>query len=444
MNVRVARIGRASKTQGSVLLVVLVGMTLMGITLASFLHLVSNQNASIQRSQQWNQALAVAEAGIEEAMAHLNQNTTNRHLDGWKIEGTNVVKERSLGENKYRILINKDAEPPLVLVQGHTKIPGQNSYLARSILVGTKREYYFTKAMVAKGQIDLAGNGIRTDSFDSTDPNHSTGKRYDPTKTKDAGDIATNSSVIDSLNVWNADIYGKVSTGPGGRVKIGPNGAVGDKAWHAAGNKGIKDGWFKDDMNVEFPDVEAPFTSGFSVPSVSTTINSITYASVLPPGDYVASGDFSYGSKDKVLITGKVRLVVDGNFTLSGQAQVVLAPGAHLELYVMGTSTSIGGQGVANSTGTALDFSYWGGPKNTSVSMHGNAEFSGTIYAPSASLVLGGGGSTPYDFVGSAIANNVKMNGHFKFHYDEALGKIGIPKGYLVNSWTETDSWTEL
>jgi hypothetical protein len=84
-----------------------------------------------------------------------------------------------------------------------------------------------------------------------------------------------------------------------------------------------------------------------------------------------------------------------------------------------------------------MNFSYFGMTNNTSVSMSGNAAFTGVIYAPNAALTLGGGGSNPYDFVGAAIAKTVNMNGHYNFHYDEALAKYGPSKGYVVTTWNE-------
>ena len=54
-----------------------------------------------------------------------------------------------------------------------------------------------------------------------------------------------------------------------------------------------------------------------------------------------------------------------------------------------------------------------------------------------SSNALGGGGSTIYDFVGSTITATVTMNGHFKFHYDESLSRLGPSRGYVVSSWNE-------
>jgi hypothetical protein len=112
-------------------------------------------------------------------------------------------------------------------------------------------------------------------------------------------------------------------------------------------------------------------------------------------------------------------------------------------MYVAGANTSMGGQGVVNGNSTASSFGYWGLPSNTSISMSGNAAFTGTIYAPQALLTLGGGGSTIYDFVGAVITGSVRLNGHYHFHYDEALKEFGPKGGYTVVSWEEA-SWEEV
>jgi hypothetical protein len=106
-------------------------------------------------------------------------------------------------------------------------------------------------------------------------------------------------------------------------------------------------------------------------------------------------------------------------------------------LYVAGASTSLGGSGVVNGTGSATNFSYYGLPSNTSVSFSGNAAFVGTIYAPNAALQLGGGGSNTFDFVGASVSNTVQMNGHFNFHYDELLGRQNNGASYYITSWNE-------
>lgn len=437
------RVRKSNNDHGTVLLIILVTMVLIGITLGSYLQLVSNQNLSVMRSQAWNSAIAIAEAGIEEAMAHLNSNTTNRTRDGWAVDqtGTNVFKERTLGESKYRVLVSKDLEPPIITSEGYAKIPIKERFLApRTVRVTTTNDALFAKGMVAKGAIDLSGNRIKTDSFDSTDPNYSTNGRYDPAKNKAGGDVATNSSVIDSLNVWNADIYGTASTGPGGNVRLGSNGAVGSKAWHEAGKKGVEPGWSRDDMNVYFPDVKRPW-AGSEFPPVSGTLNGTNYNFVLGNGNYQMT-DLKLSGDQKLYVTGNAVLLVTREIDITGNGSIIIAPGASLQLYMEGEKTNISGNGLANNTGRAGNFSYWGMPSNNAVALGGNAAFVGTVYAPQAALTLGGGGNNIYDFMGGSVSNSVRLNGHYQFHYDESLKSYGPRRGYAITSWNE--GWNEI
>jgi hypothetical protein len=121
---------------------------------------------------------------------------------------------------------------------------------------------------------------------------------------------------------------------------------------------------------------------------------------------------------------------------MSGNAFIQLAPGATLKLYVGGSSGSIAGNGVVNP-GIPMNFIYYGLPGNTSLSYSGNGTFTGVIYAPNADFTLNGGGNSTYDFVGASISKTVSMNGHFNFHYDEALAKYGPKRGFVVTSWNE-------
>ena len=430
--------------QGTILFVTLVATAILGAAVASYLQLVTTQNYSIARSQAWNRAIPVLEAGIEEALAQVAKGTDAISManNGWTLSGAAYAKSRDLGGgDRFQTRISVTT-PPTIESTGFVKIPLENNeFVSRRVRVTTQGGSMYMKAMVAKGQINLNGNNIATDSFDSGNPLYSTGGRYDPGKRKDNGDVATNSGLVNSLSVGNADIYGKVSTGPGGSISVGSNGGAGSLAWFAAGNIGIQPGYSSDDMNVSFPDVTAPFTIG--LPPIAGNVGGTNYNYVLSSTDYMMSSlSMSGSASTRMLVTGNARLYVTGNVSLSGSASIVIAPGARLQLFV-GTasgpaaSASLGGTGIVNGSASATNFSYNGLPSNKSVSFSGNAAFTGTIYAPSAALSLGGGGSTVYDFVGSSVSNTVQMNGHFKFHYDEMLGRQNNGASYTIASWNE-------
>src|SRR5439155_17982335 len=90
--------------------------------------------------------------------------------------------------------------------------------LARQVYVQTKKDPLFTVALAAIGQINIKGNNISTDSYDSGNPNYRdpvTGEYplNQPSRTKAGGDICTDSVLTDTLNVGNANIKGSVKTG---------------------------------------------------------------------------------------------------------------------------------------------------------------------------------------------------------------------------------------
>jgi hypothetical protein len=445
------KIHPTKKADGSALVLALVTTAILGFGLASYLTLVRFQNLSVVRSLAWNSAIPVLEAGIEEAMTHINRSgLDNLESAGWVVTADGYTKTRFIGDNYYTVMISTE-NPPNIVSEGYVPVPlspaaplaflaslvssepcGQ--YVRRRARVTTRRDGLWTKAMVAKGDINLMGNNVNTDSFDSEDPNFSTGGLYDVTKRKAGGDVATNSDMVDSLNVGNADIWGRVATGPLGSVSIGPQGAVGDLAWHAGGNKGIQPGWSANDMNVQFPDVQRPYNSGFS-PS-SGQVGTTTYTYLLSGGNYMMSS-LSLSGNQVMYVQGDSVLLVTGSISIGGNAKIEIAAGASLMLYMEGSSASIAGNGIVNNNSNALSFIYFGLPTHTSLGFSGNAAFTGAIYAPNAAFTLGGGGKDYYDFVGASVSSTVQMNGHFNFHYDEALGRSQWARGYVVDSWNE-------
>lgn len=462
--------------RGSVLLISLFTAVIIGVTLASYLILTQSQNISIARSQNWNSAIALAEAGAEEALAQLNRSapyfepsagTNNLASNGWTDMGGMVFVSpiRFLGNDYYVATITFNGSTPVIYATGNVAmassygyapsamfaVAGVNgdspwTYKSRLVKVNTKVDSLFSVAMAAKETIDLAGKNVTTDSFDSADPNFSNGGLYpagDLNKTKANGDVCTDAVIIDSLDIGNAKIKGKAKTGPGGTIGIGPNGSVGDRAWVESGTKGIKDGWSANDFNVYFPDVTLPATTWYSVSETPgggngspATINGIYYDHA-----FFSSGDYVVNTYSKLYIgtNANVRIKTTANIKLTGNNdQIRIAPvNASLRYYMVAASFSIKGQGVVNESGNAANFYYYGLPSNTSVDFGGNAAFTGAIYAPQAAFSLGGGGNDTYDFVGASVTRTVKMNGHFRFHYDENLARVGGNRGFIPINWAE-------
>jgi hypothetical protein len=481
------------RRRGSTYISVVITMSVVGLMLAAYLKLIDVQNQLTMRSQTWNRTVPVTEAGIEEAIAHLNLNgspqpggiidLTKLSTDGWS--GNAIVGWTKTGqldnENQYAVRIEpwsgSTNEYPRITATGYVaslpafalKRSSFGPFLAASLIdletavsnrlalrrvveCTTTNNPTFIRGLVAKRDIDLNGNNIYTDSYDSTDPAASgPNGQYDPDRARDHGDIASNGTIV---NIGNATIRGSVATGPFGQVNI-RNGVVGDDAFcdDPANTGQIQTNHFTDDMSVQFEDAVLPRSCGGSVISncVSwvdltayaipgkTNIGGVDYLYVLDSGNYSIEG---VPLKDSVYIQGAVRIWVksSSSINITGSDQIRIAGRTNsLTLYAGCATASIGGQGLVNDTEVPANFMYFGLNNNTSLSISGGSRFIGCIYAPYASLALNGSGDPkdPTDFCGAAIVASASLNGHFAFHYDEALPKIGIWRGFKVTSWNE-------
>jgi hypothetical protein len=158
-------------------------------------------------------------------------------------------------------------------------------------------------------------------------------------------------------------------------------------------------------------------------------------ANVAPVDYYVSSI-----SSGNILVKGNARLVVAGNFSLGGNGsknQLVLDSDGQLQMWVGGTSCSLSGNGVVNPSGYAQNFICWCTDSVTDMAFSGNGQFCGILVAPNADLKLNGGGNAVEDFIGAIIANTITMNGHYSFHYDEALRNYRGTGRFMVKEWNE-------
>jgi hypothetical protein len=306
------RFSRKLKQTASALLVVMVLGGILCLFIVYYLSLVEQQNTLSVRSQAWNMAIAVSEAGIEEGLEQINNNASNPAADGWSVNGPVYVITRTLGNGKSYIVTNDlSVDPfhptitsrafvaPTSLAQNQpltffadASVPTTPSAtLTRAVQVRCGRGNMLIKGIVAKHSIDMNGNNILTDSFDSTDPNYNTLGHYpskDSTKVKDNGDVATNDTFANSLGVGNANIYGHVITGPNGTVAVGSQGGVGEHSWQPSHSGQIETGYSTDNANFSFPDQTFPYATGpspiggtISVTNYSLATNAIT--SPYPP-----------------------------------------------------------------------------------------------------------------------------------------------------------------
>ena len=274
----------------------------------------------------------------------------------------------------------------------------------------------FSAAIAARQSVQIFGNNIWVNSYDSSDLAHD--NPFDPNEVKAGGDIACAGDIL----ATNAVIHGMLKNVPGGILAIS-NAIVGDLTWTNAGT--IQPGWYRDDFRFVYQDVTPPFTSGFPPAAGSGTNHTI-----LLSGDFMVIGNFKpTGSPRTILVVGNVRLYVTGDFVIPSTWDIKIEPGGSLKLFV-GTLTGIAVKAEFSNVITPLFldascFQLYGLPSNTSVTWSGNNACSGTIYAPQATLTMGGGGNSVYDYVGACVVHSIRLNGHFNFHFDEDLKRKG-------------------
>ncbi len=448
-----------NRNQASVLVVSLVICAIIGVTLASYLVMMQAQNASVARSQVWNASISLTEAGVEDALALLNKYSgiydqiTNWSTgasvaaDNWSVVGANTFYvRRYVGSGYYDVYITNinnapiitsigatpwnlayNQSPPTLLAAAGVDQGYSTTLIKRTVEVRTKFDPLFAVAMAAIQTIDLKGNNVATDSFDSADPAHSINGLYpvgQSSMVKSNGDVCSDATIINSISVGNANIKGTARTGPNGTVYVGPQGYV--------------TGGTYDDFNVVFPSVVLPNTSWLPGTWDVYNIDGYRYDyKFASSGDYTVPGDFSYGIY--VGTNAQVRLKISSSVTVMNVDKdgIYIAPGGSLTIYMVGQTFKIAGRGVVNDSGNAAAFTLLGLPSCTDIQFNGNAAFTGAIYAPQASFSLGGGGNNTIDFIGASVTKSVVMNGHFNFHYDENLRRIGPGRGYVATNWKE-------
>lgn len=454
-------------TQGrraSALLLTAVVLVFTSAVLVTYLLLTQNEFGSVSRSQTWNTSMVLTEAGVEDALAFMNKYSGNITKisdwsssdsaleDGWAVNGNIYSIHRVVDPNVgyYDVSIDNtitnapvitcsgtayakllaSVSPHLMFAAAGVSTPSADKSV-RSVMVKTTFASVFPGAISTRTNIDLNGNNVRVDSFDSTTNAASAWITswgygvYDVNKARANGDVVTDSSLVGAISVGQANIYGHLNTGPGGSATIGNNGYVGPLPQVGSG---IQPGYSKDDMNVIFPDVVLPSGAKFwnSVPASNIITNS---------GNYICSGLYS----SLTIQATNVTVYIQGSISLSGYDAIIVGTNVNkATIYLSGPTADFHGQsGINNLTKNAHRLRIYGLPSLTSVDLGGNVSFTGTIYAPSADFAFSGSGNDQYDFVGSLVANSCRLNGNAQFHYDESLKRSGPGIGYIPASWLE-------
>lgn len=347
----------------SALLVTLFLMTILAVSIAGYLTYVQQQSNLGARSQSWNMAMAIAEAGIEEGLEALNSSTTPSSADGWVQNGSMyVLGPRQLLNGVYYVTNDwTDPTKPTITSRAYLNTawftsstrPGyffaasgvSGNRPTRAVQVTTAKGSMILAAMVAKHTIDMNGNNGLTDSYDSGAPGVKSNPAglYDPHYASTNGDVASNLGISGAVDTGNFNIHGKVQTGPNGTVTIGPNGSVSGAVTH--------------DANFTFPSTQFPYNSGLCpaggsiVSAVTTGTNSVTYTnSTTPPPapganqTIIAYTNVTYPSST-VYPGPQLNLITNSTTSITGTNRTVVMTSSNL---ICGTTIYSGNSLPAN------------------------------------------------------------------------------------------------
>ncbi len=413
------KIATAKKEAASVLFVTMIFvLTLAGI-MASYLSMVQNSDQLVSRAQYWNSALCIAEAGAEEGLALMNKNVANSTFS-WA-----QTINRPLNGGNYNVVYFNFGNTAWIYSTGLVTVAKTGDIVRRTVGIRAQKSGFFLMGLVAIYDIQFNGNNVASDSFNSYNPAQSTNGLYN-------GYVGTNgdvASVMGAVNIGNHTVNGDLFLGPTATYSSGSNQITGTIYYNA---------------NLSFPDAALPTTDsdgdpiGWYAAPTSTTgsgKSAVTAHNFTSNGYYIIADSYPCTVSPGVTVTLDVRtdswgpttLNINGGTTNSGNVVMYLKSGS----ITMAGNSSGGASG--NRAGNLLIF---GLPAVTSITLSGTSTFVGAVYAPEAVLTLNGGGANN-NLIGAAVVQSVTLNGHYDFHYDEALGTNALNRGFVVDRWQE-------
>lgn len=409
--------------RGSTVLAVLLFTIVIVSALVLYLRTATQEMLYAERTFALQKAINLAESGAEEAICSIH----DKDWSQWTEVSSNRY-HRAInfpGEtDTVNVYVDKQNNSDIWLVSG-AEIDLARGSLEKQILIRFNYRSMFQNGLTAKNRVVFNGNQVMVDSYDSSQGYYNTS-----TNRKDNGSVASVSVEVDSVVLQNADILGFVATG-GQPPKVGPKGSVG--GFDTPSGVKLDNNRVAMDFFADFPDVEMPNFSG-----AQTSIGSYYMGSSGTSSQYSLT-DLNISSSNAIYVYGDVELEITNEMDIDGA--LVVMPNSSLTVYIKG-DIDVGGNGMINYTSRPENMVIYGagdGDDDQEIKLHGNAAMSGVVYAPNAELSLKGGGHSGA-YYGAAIAESIKINGNYEFHYDESLKDFSPDENYQMVEWRELSS----
>ena len=347
---------------------------------------------SAERNHKKIVAFNAAEAGFDDAYYRLKNNTITSFpwtsgyvsLDSGNMKGGYSTTVTDMGSNIKRISVT-----------GYS--PSQSSsteIFEQRALTGyasaTSGSVGFNYGVFGRTSVTFTGNA-QVDSYNSALGAYNTTSNRSTTSNA----AATNSTSSGGMTLTgNATIYGNAQIGTGGSTST---------VISTTGNALISG-------------TKTAQSSNLSTPAATTSTASSGALSISGNTNYtLPAGTYNFSS---LSITGNGRLT----------------PTGAVRIYVSGT-ISIAGNGIATTSNTPTNLTLYS-TGSSSVSLSGNGNFYGGIYAPNSTVSNTGNGQ----LYGAVVANVYNQTGNGNVHFDQALlANSSSSSTASMLSWQETN-----
>jgi hypothetical protein len=341
-----------------------------------------------------DQAFYVAEAGAKQALWELNE--SNAWRDGYT--------EQAFGTGSYSVGLTDSLIDTLlfdtVLVRATGEVDGSRSTVELTVV--PVYIYPFRYAMFADAGIFLDRETC-TDSYDSDSGT------YAATAMDSLGNIGSNGTIGSSQLV---NFGGDISVATPGGISLGSGNTV------------------NGDTTSTADSVQLDPISSQEMDWART--NSIAQSGMSGVGYTYNNGNKTLTAGQDGLITLQSGVYYFSSITLGRNSNILLAPGAQVQIYVAGNIVFDQGS-TFNATGepsSALVYS-----TGTALTFRQDNVFSGAFYGPDAHIQY----DQTTQVYGSLIGNSIQLDRYACFHYDRSLARVthGTTGEMITVAWGE-------
>ena len=449
----------SSAKSGSALIGAVLCSFVVGLLSLSYLQMATSEFKASLRSALYGSSLNLAESGVEMAIAALRNGSVSSAI--WTGQSIQFLQDGVYQGDVYYVITDALSSDPVIYAQG--VLSGHPAGdIVKQVRVELSSGFApFRHGLAARNGITFSGNGVVLDSFNSNYGPYdsllanSSFSGIIPAGYGDRGynrndDIYIASSVLNvtgldpALVQGNASVYGYVTVSPTSTASIGPNGKVAsyDTDQHDA-SRVLSD--FYANFPIIFDSNELSSGGSYATINEATVIDGSSQQDSPLQFD-VASINLA-GNGKNLEINGHVRLLLQGDLSVSGHSGIVINSNSSLSLYTA-ADVNIAGNGVANADAVGANFYVYGTAAcslngsgdevaGQSISIRGNGQLSAVVYAPSGDITLNGGGSSG-SVSGGMVGFTARVTGGSAFHFDEALRAIVNDGGsFTIKSWLE-------